>query len=113
MSRLFFIHRNGRQFGRQNEIFGLFLFLGLIHQLAAGIDQPRSDEDYKVTLQMLLGVRPEKPAYDRDVTKDRSPIFGFLHVLTHQSAEHDRSEMVFRALRCRRAKKDFLGVTQP
>ena len=80
---LLLIHRHRRQFRWLNKIFRLFNFVSLIHQLAAGIDQPCGDEDNEVPLDVLLGVRPEEAANERDVTDEGCTVLGLLHVLTH------------------------------
>ena len=38
---------------------------------------------------MLLGIRPKKPADDRNASQYRRAIFGLLHVLPHETAKHN------------------------
>ena len=87
---LFLIHWNLRQ-NRWLDSFESFFFLfNLIEWLSRRIYEPGGNENNQVALDVLIDIRPEEPANERNIADDRSAIFGLLHVLPDQSAEHDR-----------------------
>src|SRR4051812_48812026 len=86
---LLLVERNFRQRRRLDHAFLFFFFLGLVERRPGGGNEPRGNENHKVTLDMLVDIGAEEPADDRNIPNDWGFIFRFLHVFAHQSAEHD------------------------
>ena len=90
---------------RLDQSLRFFFFFRLIHRLAAGINQPRGDEDDQVSFDVLIDIGAEEAADDRNVANDRRAIFGLLHVFAHQTTEHDGL-----AVPDAHARRDFAGA---
>src|SRR5712691_963998 len=88
-SWLLFVRRHFWQLRREQA----FLFF-LVQRHAGGRDDARGDEDDQVLFGVLLRVGTKRSANKWNVPYDRNFILSFLHVFTHQSAEHHRLPII-------------------
>src|SRR6266404_9041898 len=87
---LFLIERNLGQNRRLDQVFGFFHFFSGVYGLSTWIDQSGRHKNDQVSLDVLFDVGAKKAAENGNVADDRRAIFGLLHVLSHQTAQHDR-----------------------